>query len=151
MEYKEEHIPWCENPDCPDIDEVTLMQHGHASDGAIVFAARLDGNPYFKRFASGAVRDPMMEQRFDLLSPHAISRTAFVAGEGANKYGENNWRLGLPNSNLINHAFRHLVLYISGDREEDHLAKVAWGVFAVMENELERPEMDDLYFSKKEE
>jgi hypothetical protein len=105
----------------------------------------MESNPYRKTFPGGAIRDPLEEERFDLISPIGMIRLAHVAGEGAIKYGEDNWRKGLPNSNLVNHAFRHLVAYISGDRQEDHLAKVAWGVFAVMENELHRPAMDDMY------
>ena len=45
-------------------------------------------------------------------------------GEGAEKYGEQNWR-GLPASNCLNHAIAHIFKHIAGDREEDHLGHAA--------------------------
>ena len=38
------------------------------------------------------------------------------------------WRLqpaGLPMENILNHAMRHIVLYMEGDRDEDHLGHAA--------------------------
>ena len=50
--------------------------------------------------------------------------------EGAIKYGASNWKKGVGDkvfqAERVNHALRHLLLWISGDRTEKHLAKVAW-------------------------
>lgn len=50
--------------------------------------------------------------------------------EGAKKYGQDNWKLGLDDSAWISerteHALTHFFKWISGDRSEPHLAKVAW-------------------------
>lgn len=50
--------------------------------------------------------------------------------QGANRYGIGNWKKGvndkLYQNERANHALRHLLLWVNGDRSEKHLAKVAW-------------------------
>lgn len=48
--------------------------------------------------------------------------------EGLTKYGPHNWRRGMPVSECLNHAIRHLLLWESGDREEDHLGHALWNI-----------------------
>ena len=63
--------------------------------------------------------------------------------EGAAKYGARNWLKGIPASDLINHAIRHIYLWLGGDMSEDHLAHAAWNLLAVMHFEDTRPDMID--------
>lgn len=39
---------------------------------------------------------------------------------GCLKYGENNWKKGIPTKCYIDSAVRHLLKYIRGDRDEPH-------------------------------
>lgn len=73
--------------------------------------------------------------RFDLLPPLALMRLARRYELGAAKYGERNWENGIPASRCISAALRHLMQYMAGETDEDHLAAVAWNVLAVMEYE----------------
>ena len=71
--------------------------------------------------------------RFDLIPPIFIRRLAAIFEEGAQKYGESQYMVRpLPFSVIMNHMMNHLLLYWSGDKQEDHLAKVAWGIAAMM-------------------
>jgi hypothetical protein len=45
-------------------------------------------------------------------------------GKGAERYGTYNWH-GLPVSNCLNHAIRHIFMHIAGDTSEDHLGHAA--------------------------
>ena len=102
-------------------------------------------NKNLKRFKSGSVRTTDADDhRFDLVSPFGLFRLAKIYAEGAKKYGDRNWELGQPIGDVLNHAERHLQMWKKGDRSEDHLAKVAWGMFAIMHYE-ENPneEKDD--------
>lgn len=58
------------------------------------------------------------------------------------KYGKDNWKKGVNDKGYqeqrCEHAIRHLQLWANGDRQENHLAKVAW--FCVAQIELERLE-----------
>ena len=88
------------------------------------------------QFESGAVRSSDGDDmRLDLLCPTALMRIARIYKEGADKYDKNgvpNWTKGIPIRNIIGHAIHHLMKYQAYDRTEDHLAKVCWGLMAIM-------------------
>jgi len=98
-----------------------------------------------EEFASGAVRKKLDDVRYDLISPFGLRRLAMTYAGGAKKYGDHNWRKGIPFSNLLNHVLSHITLYLAGENGEDHLAHAAFGLFALMEFEETEPELDDLF------
>lgn len=72
-------------------------------------------------------KESKLEYRFDLVDPKAMFRMAHILHEGANKYGENNWRL-LSSRDNINRAITHLYAAIydmeyglSKSDQDDHL------------------------------
>ena len=88
------------------------------------------------QYESGALREPQEGKgRFDLITPYGLMRLARWYELGAKKYTDRNWEKGMPWSRYVDSAFRHLVKYMMGDRSEDHLAAVAWNVFALMHYE----------------
>ena len=94
------------------------------------------------RFASGAIRGTDASgTRFDLISPVALEALEETYAEGAAKYGDNNWLKGIPTSDLLNHALRHLNMWQRGDTSEPHLAHAAWNVLAMIHFERTRPEL----------
>lgn len=93
---------------------------------------------------TGAVRDTQEGKgRFDLITPEGLFRLARWYELGANKYTDRNWEKGIPVTRCMSSAMRHLVKYMAGYRDEDHLAAVAWNVFAIMHFEKFMPELDD--------
>jgi hypothetical protein len=95
------------------------------------------------RFATGAVRSSDAEAtRYDLISPIGLEAVARTCAEGAAKYGDWNWEAGMPVTDLLNHALRHVYLYLSGDRSEDHLPHAAWGLLAAIHSERLWPELN---------
>jgi hypothetical protein len=108
------------------------------------------------QFDTGAIRSAQVagterEARYDLISHVGLRRLAETYGAGAVKYSPNNWRRGIPVSNLLNHVIAHIYAYIGGDRTEDHLAHAGWGLFAAMEFEQTRPELVDVPFDLSRE
>jgi hypothetical protein len=98
-----------------------------------------------ENFPTGAVRDQRTGKgRFDLLSPHVLTRDALLYEKGAIHYADRNWEKGMPFSRCIDSAMRHLVRWLRGDREEDHLAAVRFNVGAIMhyEEEIQRGRLD---------
>lgn len=88
------------------------------------------------KFASGAVRDMHDGKgRCDLLPPRAILRLARHFEEGAKKYGERNWEKGIPINSFIDSAIRHIMKYMAGQDDEDHLVAAAWNLMCAMETE----------------
>jgi hypothetical protein len=95
------------------------------------------------RFATGAVRSSDAEAtRYDLVSPIGLEAVARACAEGAAKYGDYNWEAGMPVSDLLNHALRHVYRYLAGDRSEDHLGHAAWGMLAAIHSEAVWPELN---------
>ena len=98
-----------------------------------------------RQFFTGARRSRDADScRFDLITPVGIRRLAETCAEGAAKYGDRNWEKGIPASVMLNHAIRHLYLYLEGDRSEDHLAHAAWNILGVCHFEERLPDMIDL-------
>ena len=49
-----------------------------------------------------------------------ILETAIHFEQGAKKYGENNWRLGIPVNCYLDSAIRHYLKWRRGDEDENH-------------------------------
>lgn len=94
-------------------------------------------------FESGARRDNADNKpRFDLLPVTALERVAKHYAAGAKKYGENNWRKGIPRSEFLASGLRHLLYLIRGDDDEDHAAAVVWNLLGYIETQelgLDKP------------
>jgi hypothetical protein len=89
-----------------------------------------------QEFATGSVRDVRDGKgRFDLVSPVALLRLAQHYENGAKKYGDRNWEKGQPVSRYLDSAIRHLMTFLGGADDEDHLAAAAWNVFAAIHTE----------------
>lgn len=100
-----------------------------------------------KHFSSG-------KPQFACLPWQALYEVARVASMGAEKYGPNNWKLGMPASELENSAQRHYVAWKTGENLDpesklNHLAHMAWNILALYETITNHPNMDDR-FSKAE-
>jgi len=96
------------------------------------------------RFSTGAVRSSDAEAtRYDLISPIGLEAVARTCADGAAKYSAHNWEKGMPVADLLNHAIRHVYLYLAGDRSEDHLPHAAWGLLAAIHSEQLWPELND--------
>lgn len=98
------------------------------------------------KFETGAVRSTDADgTRYDLITPIGIRRLAEVYAEGAKKYGVNNWQKGIPYSNLINHALRHIYLFLEGDKSEPHIPHAIWNLMTLVHFMETRPELDDIH------
>ncbi len=61
--------------------------------------------------------------RFDLLDPGAMFEMTKVLKEGAEKYGDNNWR-NIPVEDHLNHMLIHAYAYLAGDKSDEHLSHI---------------------------
>lgn len=87
-------------------------------------------------FDTGSRRDTREGKgRYDLMSPIVLERDARHLEFGAKKYGERNWEKGQPLCRYIDSALRHIYKYLSGERDEDHLAAARWNLGALIHTE----------------
>ena len=69
-------------------------------------------------------------------------------GEGAEKYGENNWQKGIPVHSYIDSAIRHLLKYWNNENDERHDRAFCWNILCAIWTVENKPELDD--FSRKD-
>jgi hypothetical protein len=55
--------------------------------------------------------------------------------EGAVKYGDDNWRKGIPLRRFADSALRHLCKFLRGDRDEPHLIAAVWNLACLYETQ----------------
>ena len=74
-----------------------------------------------KHYENGSV-DPEIDTRMDKLPPLALLQAgrALCCGMKYEDIKIDNWR-GVPRAQHLNHSLRHIMLYKSGDRSEDHI------------------------------
>lgn len=56
--------------------------------------------------------------------------------KGAAKYGENNWRKGIPQWSFEDSGFRHLCQYLNGETDEPHHISSIWNMMCWLSNDL---------------
>jgi hypothetical protein len=96
-------------------------------------------------YSTGAQRDNHSGKgRFDLFSLQGLFRLARWYEMGAKKYSDRNWEKGMFISRYVDAAFRHLLKYVAGYDDEDHLAAVVWNIFCIMHHEHKLPDLQDL-------
>jgi Domain of unknown function (DUF5664) len=96
-----------------------------------------------EEYASGFRRDTQEgKPDYTLLPLEFLTRWAAHMTKGAEKYGRENWRLANDEAALQRFkasAFRHLMQWLDGDRDEDHAAAACFNL-AAAEFVLERLE-----------
>lgn len=102
-------------------------------------------------FDTGAVRDLHGGKgRMDLLPLTAVIELSKHCENGAIKYGEHNVDKGIPQHSLCDSAMRHLIKYMRGDHDENHIRAAAWNIMWALEQSVTRPELNDLLWAQEE-
>lgn len=105
----------------------------------------------------GGTRFDKGKGRVSLLPGLAIWEVVEVGEMGAKKYGNYNYKKGMPVTKYIDAAYRHIFkkwLWGGVDYDDEsnlhHLAHGAWNILAALEQMMLKPELDDRYkLSKK--
>lgn len=98
-----------------------------------------------RTFETGAERDMQEGKgRFDLLPMCVLMRLAKHYEKGAIKYKERNWEKGIPAHSFADSAMRHLVKYLDGWTDEDHLISAIWNLCGLAWTEEKKPGLMDI-------
>jgi hypothetical protein len=76
-------------------------------------------------------------------TPTMILEVAKHFEEGAKKYGENNWRKGIPVRCYIDSAIRHYLKWLRGDQDEPHDRAFCWNILCAIWTCDNIPELND--------
>ena len=79
---------------------------------------------------------------------NATREIAGVSEFGATKYSRNNYKKGLPYTETIDAALRHITKFLDGEDFDNesgkhHMAHAAWNCMALLEFYYTHPEFDD--------
>ena len=120
------------NPTCPQHENPKLVKSVGIS-AVDVPKSGIKDSGLRRVMESGALRDgEKWRGRFDLISPFALLRLAVQYERGAVKYGDRNWEKGIPYSEHLCSALRHINQIVMGDTSEDHYAAASFHLFAIM-------------------
>ena len=121
------------------------QRDGFLSHGSAGRYSTLDSGERVQ-YPTGAVRDTQAEKgRFDLIPYAGLLRLAQLYERGAAKYGDNNWRKGIPVSRFLSSLRRHAA-QIGEEFIEDHLAAVifnAMGIIEMQDKYADNPTIND--------
>lgn len=85
-------------------------------------------------YPSGMRRDTQEDKPdYTLIERGFLTRVAMHLVKGAKKYGRNNWQLANSQEEIERFqasAMRHLVQWLNGEVEEDHMAAVVFNLMA---------------------
>ena len=97
-------------------------------------------------YETGASRSAdVADVRYDLVPPEGVEAVARAMHVGAVSHGDNNWKKGLKNSVYVNHALRHIYIYMEeGHSKEDHIGHACANLMMLKWNEKNLPEFNDL-------
>lgn len=70
--------------------------------------------------------------------------------EGAKKYSEGNWMLGIPAKNYIDSAVRHLLKFLRCDKDERHDRAFCWNIMCCIWTCKFMPELNEYIGSEAE-
>lgn len=96
------------------------------------------------KFDTGAVRNTGGKGRMDLLPMCSLLRVSHHMEDSLQVYPERNWEKGIPMHSMIDSAMRHLVKYMDGQNDEDHLSAAATNLLMAMWTEEKMPGMQDI-------
>ena len=100
-----------------------------------------------RKFDTGSVRDADDHKPLPSdLHPYARLRYGYHMRKNARNYSKGNWELGQPSKALLESIHRHLAEYELGDRKEDHLSALMFGVKMLMLNEMREGVKENHYF-----
>ena len=118
------------------IGSCTLMQIG-------MFMAS-GGENHLRR----AILEFCGERDWDL--PTAMLEVAIQYEDGARKYAERNWEIGIPLHCFIDSAVRHYLKWRRGDTDEPHDREVLWNLLGAWWTLDNHPELNDLPCARKD-
>ena len=103
-------------------------------------AAKTDNNTFKKLgteervFSTGAQRDMSNGKgAFHWMPWTALFLVSRIYENGNKQRGIRNWEKGMPISEYLNSANRHLVKYLAGERSEPHLSQAIWNMLNALQ------------------
>jgi len=112
---------WEENDATGDIDKPDVNAHDDIEEGCMV-------EPYFW---------------------YGMLQVSKHYEEGAKKYGDNNWKKGMPLHVYVDSCLRHLMKALAGMNDEPHIRAASWNALCFIWTASHDISMDDMFCEEK--
>ena len=97
-------------------------------------------------YPTGAVRDTNKGKiRWDLVPKECLKRVAIHYTDGSKKYDDHNWKKGIPTDRFEESMERHMMQYLLGETDEDHLSACVFNIFGIMWNQMKEKNREPAY------
>lgn len=73
-----------------------------------------------------------------------LLRLARLCEKDAEEFDEDNWKQGIPCHSFADSALRHMLQYMDGQTDEDHLIAAIWNLCGLAWTEEKLPELMDI-------
>jgi hypothetical protein len=80
-------------------------------------------------------RQSKIDSKLTLIPPKAVIEVGKVMLKGESSHGRDNWRL-IPLEDHLDHGLLHIMEYLAGNTDEDHLAHAATRLLMALELKL---------------
>lgn len=130
------------------LDVVALITHNSILEDIAKFVESGDIEHLCRVLYWGIIHDKKIN-----IYPHIATMLLEVSihfEEGAKKYGESNWKFGIPVHCYIDSAVRHYLKFLRGDKDEPHDRAFCWNIMCAIWTCKHKPELND-YAQKEEE
>lgn len=102
-----------------------------------------------KPVPEGGLRYDKGKVRYELIPTEWIDGLAEVLTQGAEKYADRNWELGMPRSKMWGSFWRHTMKLLKGERYDKESGKhhgfhIAWNILALTTYDLRGIGADDM-------
>ena len=106
----------------------------------------------YRKFDTGSVRDSNEgKPRVADMEAYVRLRFGYHMLLGAEKYSAKNYLLGQPDDSSLESIHRHLAMYEDGDRSEDHLCAIIFGIQNILLNEKKDGREPSHYYNSLKE
>lgn len=110
-----------------------------------------EGKEDIRIYETGAKRDSDKNKPYvHNLQGYVRLRFGYLTRKGAEKYGDGNFLKGFPTDSAIQSLDRHWAKYLAGDRSEDHLSAMIFGIQLIMLNEEKDGIKPDHWFDNEQ-
>lgn len=86
----------------------------------------------------------MFAERIDTDVATLLLEVSIHYEDGASKYGENNWKRGIPLHCYLDSGVRHFLKFLRGDHDEPHNRAFVWNMLGAIWTFTHFPELDDV-------
>ncbi len=84
----------------------------------------------------------MRKAKLNACLAHMMLEASHIYQAGAEKYGRNNWKLGMPVDRYIDSGVRHYLKTVRGDIDEPHYRGFVWNLLCAMWTAHNHPELN---------